>query len=90
MVIMLLPLLATAPSTWLFLPLVESSNVGIILTWFWVDNPTHAWTPPQTMALIRAAALAAAWVSTYRQSIPPTLSGIFRRNPRQHVAEGCQ
>jgi hypothetical protein len=79
MVVMLLPLFAMSPSTWLFIPLVEISNVGIILTWFWVGNPTHAWTPPQTMALIRAAALTAAWVSTYRQWVPPMLSGIFKR-----------
>jgi len=79
MVVMLLPLLAMAPSTWLFLPLVEISNVGIILTWFWVDNPTHAWTIPQTMALARAAALAAAWISVYRQWTPPILSGFFKR-----------
>ena len=72
MMVMLLPLLATAPSTWLFIPLLETSNVSIILTWYWVDNPTHAWTIPQTMALIRAAVLTAAWVFTYRQRIPTT------------------
>jgi hypothetical protein len=72
MVLVLLPLLATAPSTWLFIPLLEISNISIILTWFWVDNPTHAWTIPQTMALIRAAALTVAWVFTYRQWIPAT------------------
>jgi len=79
MVVMLLPLFALSPPTWLFLPLVEISNVGIILTWFWVDNPTHAWTIPQTMALARAAALAAAWISVYRQWVPPVLSGVFKR-----------
>jgi hypothetical protein len=79
MVVMLLPLFALSPPTWLFLPLVEISNVGIILTWFWVSNPTHAWTPPQTMALIRAAVLAAAWVSVYLQWVPPILSNIFKR-----------
>jgi hypothetical protein len=72
MVVMILPLLATAPSTWIFIPLLETSNVSIILTWFWVDNPTHAWTIPQTMALIRAAVLTAVWVFTYRQRIPAT------------------
>jgi hypothetical protein len=79
MVLMILPLFALSPPTWLFLPLVEISNVGIILTWFWVSNPTHAWTPPQTMALIRAAVLAAAWVSVYLQWVPPILSNIFKR-----------
>jgi hypothetical protein len=79
MVVMLLPLFALSPPTWLFLPLVEISNVGIILTWFWVSNPTHAWTIPQTMALARAAALAAAWIAVYRQWTPPILSGFFKR-----------
>jgi len=79
MVLMILPLLALSPPTWFFLPLVEISNIGIILTWFWVDNPTHAWTIPQTMALARAAALAAAWISVYRQWTPPILSGFFKR-----------
>jgi hypothetical protein len=79
MVVMLLPLFALSPPTWLFLPLVEISNVGIILTWFWVDNPTHAWTIPQTMALARATALAAAWIAVYRQWTPPILSGFFKK-----------
>jgi len=79
MVLMILPLLALSPPTWFFLPLVEISNIGIILTWFWVDNPTHAWTIPQTMALARAAALAAAWTAVYRQWVPPVLSGVFKR-----------
>jgi hypothetical protein len=79
MVLMILPLLALSPPTWVFLPLVEISNIGIILTWFMVDNPTHAWTIPQTMALARAAALAAAWISVYRQWTPPILSGFFKR-----------
>jgi len=79
MVVMLLPLLAVSSSTWLFLPLLEISNVSIILTWFWVSNPTHAWTLPQTMALARAAALAAAWISVYRQWTPPILSSFFKR-----------
>jgi hypothetical protein len=79
MMLMILPLFALSPPTWLFLPLLEVSNIGIILTWFWVSNPTHAWTIPQTMALARAAALAAAWIAVYRQWTPPILSGFFKR-----------
>jgi hypothetical protein len=80
MVVMLLPLLAMTPSAWVFIPFIEAANTGIILTWFWVDNPTHAWTPPQTMALVRAIALAAAWVAVYRQWVPPILSNLFKKN----------
>jgi hypothetical protein len=80
MVVMLLPLLAMTPSAWFFIPFIEAANTGIILTWFWVDNPTHAWTPPQTAALVRAVALAASWVAVYRQWVPPILSNLFKKN----------
>jgi hypothetical protein len=36
----------------------EVFNVLIILTWFTTPNPTHAWTLPQAMALIRSFSLA--------------------------------
>ncbi len=66
MVIFLLPLAASVQPAWFLLPVVEASNAGIILTWFWVDNPILPWTLPQTMALVRAAGLAAAWFVLYR------------------------
>jgi hypothetical protein len=41
------------------------SNVYIILTWFTTDRPTHPWTLPQAMALIRAVALAGMLYAIY-------------------------
>ncbi|HEV2139258.1 MAG TPA: hypothetical protein VGR53_10500 [Nitrososphaerales archaeon] len=41
----------------------EAFNAMIILTWFAFPDPTHAWTVPQTMALLRSAALAVMGIS---------------------------
>jgi hypothetical protein len=64
--VMLIPLFVVLAmiSPWLFS--MEAFNALIILTWFKVDNPTHAWTVPQAMALARTASLAllALWVSS--------------------------
>jgi hypothetical protein len=56
------------PQTLVFWPVFEVSNVYIILTWFTTDRPTHPWTLPQTMALIRAVALAGMLYVIYSHS----------------------
>jgi hypothetical protein len=54
------------PQTLVVWPVFEVSNVYIILTWFTTDRPTHPWTLPQAMALIRAVALAGMLYAIYR------------------------
>jgi hypothetical protein len=66
MAIWMLPFVAMLPQTLVFWPVFEVSNVYIILTWFTTDRPTHPWTLPQTMALIRAVALAGMLYAIYR------------------------
>ncbi|MCS6769977.1 MAG: glycosyltransferase 87 family protein [Candidatus Caldarchaeum sp.] len=66
MAIWLIPFTACNPRLWLLVPLFEAANAGIIFTWFTTDIPTHPWTLPQTMSLLRAAALAGMWLTTYR------------------------
>ena len=85
MVVMLLPLLASIPSVWPIIPLLEASNAGIILTWFWVENPTNPWTLPQTMALLRAAGLATAWAVVYRgwSLLKPLQQGLYTLSLRR-------
>ncbi|MCS6783738.1 MAG: glycosyltransferase 87 family protein [Candidatus Caldarchaeum sp.] len=70
MAIWLLPFTAAMKPLWPWIPLFESSNAAIILTWFNTDTPTLPWTPPQTMALLRAFALAAMWITVYRAQTP--------------------
>ena len=55
--VMLIPIIAVlgTQSAWLYS--MEASNALIILTWFTVPDPTHAWTVPQLFALIRTASL---------------------------------
>ncbi len=66
MVLWLIPLIAANTRLWLWLPLLEAANAGIILTWFATDSPIMPWTPPQTMSLLRAAALIGMWMTVYR------------------------
>ena len=66
MVLWLIPFAAACRRIWPWMPLFEASNAAIIFTWFWTDTPTMPWTPPQTMALLRAVALAAMWLTLYR------------------------
>jgi hypothetical protein len=66
MAIWMLPFVAMLPQTLVFWPVFEVSNVYIILTWFTTDRPTHPWTLPQAMALIRAVALAGMLYAIYR------------------------
>ena len=66
MAIWMLPFVVMLPQTLVFWPVFEVSNVYIILTWFTTDRPTHPWTLPQAMALIRAVALAGMLYAIYR------------------------
>ncbi|MEM2238010.1 MAG: glycosyltransferase 87 family protein [Candidatus Caldarchaeum sp.] len=66
MAVWLIPFTAAVSKLWFWIPLFEASNTAIIFTWFMTSMPTYPWTPPQTMALIRAAALAAMWVTAYK------------------------
>jgi len=54
----LIPLAAVLAVTTPVIYTWELFNALIILTWFWYPNPTHAWTLPQAMALLRSASLA--------------------------------
>jgi len=56
--LMLIPLVAVLAITDPSLYLMEVFNAILILTWFTVNDPTRAWTLPQTMALLRSASLA--------------------------------
>ena len=84
MVLMLYPFIASTPSVWPLIPALEVANAGIILTWFLVENPTHAWTLPQTAALVRAVCLAAAWLCVYRgyNLLRPLQLGLSRGSSR--------
>ncbi|BAJ51005.1 conserved hypothetical protein [Candidatus Caldarchaeum subterraneum] len=66
MTLWLIPFTASFTRLWVWLPLFESANVAILFTWFLTDTPTLPWTPPQTMALLRAIALSAMWATVYR------------------------
>ncbi|HEV2226871.1 MAG TPA: glycosyltransferase 87 family protein [Nitrososphaerales archaeon] len=55
--VMMLPLVAVLALTTPSLYFWEVFNALIILTWFTFPDPTHAWSLPQNMALLRAAAL---------------------------------
>ncbi|MCS7146003.1 MAG: glycosyltransferase 87 family protein [Nitrososphaerota archaeon] len=69
MVIWLLPFLPAVSRVALpFWPSLEISNVAIILTWFGDYNPVMPPSPPQIMALIRAASLAIIILSVYRNT----------------------
>ncbi|MDA4119422.1 MAG: glycosyltransferase 87 family protein [Thaumarchaeota archaeon] len=56
--VMMIPIVAVLALTTPELYFWEAFNALIILTWFTFPDPTHAWTLPQTFALLRAAALA--------------------------------
>jgi hypothetical protein len=56
--VMILPIVAVLAMTTPALYFWEAFNALIILTWFTVPDPTHAWTLPQDLALLRTAALA--------------------------------
>ncbi|MCS7118358.1 MAG: DUF2029 domain-containing protein [Thaumarchaeota archaeon] len=58
MLLWLIPLMPFSIVTIYLWPIMDIANVYIILTWFTTNNPTHPWTLPQTMSLIRAVALA--------------------------------
>jgi len=66
MALWLIPFVAAIRRIWPWMPLFEASNAAIIFTWFWTDTPTMPWTPPQTMAVLRAVALSAMWLTAYR------------------------
>jgi len=70
MVIWLLPFITSIRNTWYIIPLFEIANVMIIFTWFTTDTPTYPWTLPQTMALLRSAALMGMWITIYRGLLP--------------------
>jgi len=55
--VMLVPLVAVLAITSPSLYLMEVFNALLILTWFTTLDPTHAWTVPQLMALLRSAFL---------------------------------
>ncbi len=55
--VMMIPIVAVLALTTPALYFWEVFNALIILTWFTYPDPTHAWTLPQTMALLRSAAL---------------------------------
>lgn len=76
MVLWLLPLIPSLPTLAVLtlLPPLELSNVAIILTWFGGYDPLRPSSPPQTFALIRAAALAALLLYAYHAS------GCLRKN----------
>lgn len=57
MVIWLLPFLAIMGRIPLTFYILEAANVGIIITWFMVDNPLVPGALPQNLALVRALAL---------------------------------
>jgi len=56
--VMLVPLVAVLAlnSPWLYC--MEVFNALIIFSWFSVPDPTHVWTAPQAIALVRSASLA--------------------------------
>ncbi|MEN3047445.1 MAG: glycosyltransferase family 87 protein [Candidatus Caldarchaeales archaeon] len=62
MLLWLIPLAPFAAAALYFWPVMDVANTYIILTWFTTDSPTRPWTLPQAMALIRAAALALAFL----------------------------
>jgi len=73
MVIWLIPLMpAVARLVLPYWPSLEVSNVAIILTWFGDFNPLLPPSPPQVMALIRAASLGLMIYSVYRRSLNVT------------------
>jgi hypothetical protein len=68
MVIWLLPLLASVPRVIPFWPALEVANISIILLWFGDYNPVMPPSPPQIMALVRAAALGLMILTVYRDA----------------------
>lgn len=55
--VVLIPIVAVLALATPALYFWEAFNALIILTWFTFPDPTHAWTLPQTMALLRSASL---------------------------------
>jgi hypothetical protein len=66
MALWLLPMIPAFGNLALLWPAVDLSNVLIIYTWFTTPTPTHPWTLPQVMALIRAATLASIFILSYK------------------------
>jgi hypothetical protein len=66
MAIWLLPLFSAVPRVIPLWPAFEVANIGIILTWFGDYNPVMPPSPPQIMALVRAASLALIILTVYR------------------------
>jgi hypothetical protein len=56
--IMLLPFLPAAGALLPTYPIWEVANAAILLTWFTTQSPHLPWSLPQTMSLLRFAALA--------------------------------
>jgi len=65
MVIFILPFLALIGRIQPVFYILESANVGIILTWFMEEDPLMPGTLPQNLALIRAIALLYILAETY-------------------------
>jgi len=79
MALWLIPFAAAYSKIWPYMPLFEASNAAIIFTWFWTDTPTMPWTPPQTMAVLRAVALGMMWLTAYRSQSLLKGGGMFGR-----------
>ncbi|MEM4186422.1 MAG: glycosyltransferase 87 family protein [Candidatus Caldarchaeum sp.] len=78
MAVWLIPFTSAVSRLWFWIPLFEAANAAIIFTWFTTGTPTHPWTPPQTMALLRAAALAAMWITAYKSTTPIRLQPVLK------------
>jgi len=85
MVIWLLPLLASVPRVIPFWPALEVANVSIILTWFGDYNPVMPPSPPQIMALVRAAALGLMILTVYRNAGSSGLRGFIAPSSPQRT-----
>ncbi|MDA4126317.1 MAG: glycosyltransferase 87 family protein [Thaumarchaeota archaeon] len=77
--VMMIPIVAVLALTSPALYFWEAFNALIILTWFTYPDPTHAWTLPQTMALLRSAALAMLGVSVASASGHPMTKWFNRK-----------
>jgi hypothetical protein len=74
--VMMIPLVAVLAIDTAPVYLWEVFNGLIILTWFTYPDPTHAWTLPQAMALLRSLSLALLF-------IPPLLPRMLRMGTGQ-------
>ncbi|MCS7143229.1 MAG: glycosyltransferase 87 family protein [Aigarchaeota archaeon] len=84
MLVWLVPLMPLLPlnSVALAYPILESSNVLIILSWFGNYNPLMPGSPTQIFALIRAVALAYLYVTVMEPRLLERLSSKIFQRPR--------